>query len=174
MAPAVSARPQKGGGGSEPQRGRLGASPFLFTIQRSARHDWVRREEIKKLVASDMSLATSWHERSKSIFRPALNGPSGPRRVCAVQAFWPKAKTLAQGEFISPEHWNQNGWSDQRERKKTRPWHVFFWKREVKIDISGLRKKPPAGRSQPRAQRKRVAVGSEEQQNERAMRFVMK
>ena len=85
---------------------------------------------MKKLVASDMSLATSWHERSKSIFRPALNGPSGPRRVCAVQAFWPKAKTLAQGEFISPEHWNQNGWSDQRERnpkRKTRLWRVFLF-----------------------------------------------
>ena len=148
MAPAVSARPQKGGGGSEPQRGRLGASPFLFTIQRSARHDWVRREEIKKLVASDMSLATSWHERSKSIFRPALNGPSGPRRVCAVQAFWPKAKTLAQGEFISPEHWDQNGWSDQRERnpkRKTRPWRVFFWSERLKSIFQAYEKSRPQG-----------------------------
>ena len=32
------------------------------------------------------------------------NGPSGPRRFCAVQAFWPAAKTLAQAEFISAEH----------------------------------------------------------------------
>ena len=32
------------------------------------------------------------------------NQPSGRRRVCAVQAFRSKAKTLAQGKFISPEH----------------------------------------------------------------------
>ncbi|HIY16112.1 MAG TPA: hypothetical protein H9839_02150, partial [Candidatus Intestinimonas stercorigallinarum] len=60
------------------------------------------------------------------------------------------------------------------DRLKDTPMACLFLEREVKIDISGLRKKPPAGRSQPRAQRKRVAVGSEEQQNERAMRFVMK
>ena len=40
------------------------------------------------------------------------HGP-GPRtagrRFCAVQAFSPRAKTLAQGEFISPEHFNQTG-----------------------------------------------------------------
>ena len=34
----------------------------------------------------------------------APNRPSGWRRFCAVQTFWPKAKTLAQGNFISPEH----------------------------------------------------------------------
>ena len=64
-----------------------------------------------------------------------------------------------------------NGSGTQKERHAH---GVSFLEREVKIDISGLRKKPPAGRSQPRAQRKRVAVGSEEQQNERAMSFVMK
>ena len=31
-------------------------------------------------------------------------GPAGRRRFCAVQAFSPLAKTLAQGEFSSPEH----------------------------------------------------------------------
>lgn len=36
----------------------------------------------------------------------SLKRPSGPRRFCAVQVFWPKAKTLAQGEFTSPEHFN--------------------------------------------------------------------
>ena len=30
------------------------------------------------------------------------------RRVCAVQAFCRQGKTLAQGEFISPEHFNPN------------------------------------------------------------------
>ena len=30
--------------------------------------------------------------------------PSGRRRLCAAQAFPPQAETLAQGEFISPEH----------------------------------------------------------------------
>ena len=40
----------------------------------------------------------------RTVAREPPNGPSGPRRFCAVQAFWPKAKTLAQGEFISPEH----------------------------------------------------------------------
>ena len=39
----------------------------------------------------------------KGIGKPP-NRPSGRRRFCAVQAFWPKAKTLAQGNFISPEH----------------------------------------------------------------------
>ena len=28
------------------------------------------------------------------------------RRFCAVQVFSPRAKTLAQGEFTSPEHFN--------------------------------------------------------------------
>ena len=37
------------------------------------------------------------------------NLPSGRRRFCAVQAFSPQAKTLAQGEFISPEHFKSKG-----------------------------------------------------------------
>ena len=37
-------------------------------------------------------------------FSISLKQPSGRRRFCAVQTFWPKAKTLAQGNFISPEH----------------------------------------------------------------------
>lgn len=31
----------------------------------------------------------------------SLKRPSGPRRFCAVQVFWPKAKTLVQAEFTS-------------------------------------------------------------------------
>ena len=34
------------------------------------------------------------------------NRPSGRRRFCGVQAFSPKAKTLAEAEFISAEHLN--------------------------------------------------------------------
>ena len=32
------------------------------------------------------------------------NGPSGPRRECAAQAFSPQVKTLAQGRLCRPEH----------------------------------------------------------------------
>ena len=41
--------------------------------------------------------------------RTAPHRPSGRRRECAVQAFSPQAKTLAQGEFISPEHFKSKG-----------------------------------------------------------------
>ena len=34
----------------------------------------------------------------------SLKRTSGPRRFCAVQVFWPKAKTLAQAEFTSAGH----------------------------------------------------------------------
>ena len=34
----------------------------------------------------------------------SLTGLPGRRRVCAVQAFLPQAKTLAEAEFISAEH----------------------------------------------------------------------
>ena len=37
------------------------------------------------------------------------NRPSGGWRGCAVPAFSPQAKTLAQGEFISPEHFDPKG-----------------------------------------------------------------
>ena len=40
-----------------------------------------------------------------------LNGPSGPRRECAAQAFSPQGKTLAQGWLRRPEHFNPEGWS---------------------------------------------------------------
>ena len=45
----------------------------------------------------------------KGIGKPP-NRPSGRRRFCAVQAFWPKAKTLAQAEFTSAEHLKSTGW----------------------------------------------------------------
>ena len=31
------------------------------------------------------------------------------RRVCAVRVFWPQAKTSAQAEFISAEHFKPSG-----------------------------------------------------------------
>lgn len=34
----------------------------------------------------------------------SLKRTSGPRRFCAVQVFWPKAKTLVQVEFTSAGH----------------------------------------------------------------------
>lgn len=33
-----------------------------------------------------------------------FNNSQGRRRFCAVQVFWPKAKTLAQAEFTSAEY----------------------------------------------------------------------
>ena len=36
--------------------------------------------------------------------------PSGRRRECAVQAFSPQVKTLAQGRLRRPEHSNTEGW----------------------------------------------------------------
>ena len=53
-----------------------------------------------------------WRGRLKSIFgidrtvaEESPNRPFDRRRFCAVQAF-AQAKTLAQGEFTSPEHFN--------------------------------------------------------------------
>ena len=39
----------------------------------------------------------------------SLKRPSGPRRFCAVQVFWPKAKTLMPGQFICPEQMRSPG-----------------------------------------------------------------
>ena len=52
-----------------------------------------------------------WKGRLKLIFwmdetvaEELTNGPSGPRRGCAVQAFSPQVKTLAEGRPCRPEH----------------------------------------------------------------------
>ena len=47
--------------------------------------------------------ACFWHMHTKKIQHFA-EAAFWPARFCAVQVFWPKAKTLAQGNFISPEH----------------------------------------------------------------------
>ena len=50
-----------------------------------------------------------WKGRLKSIFwmggtaaEELLNGPSGPRRECAAQAFWAAAQNLGAGAIDSP------------------------------------------------------------------------
>ena len=56
------------------------------------------RETVKSIFWIDESVAGS-------------NGPSGRRHECAVQAFSPQVKTLAQGRLCRPEHWNPEEWS---------------------------------------------------------------
>ena len=68
-------------------------------------------------------------EKDRAAAREQPNGPSGPRRFCAVQAFSPVAKTLAQGQqgelpqsgkrgwpgpFTCPEHIKSKGGAAQR------------------------------------------------------------
>ena len=73
----------------------------------------LRRPEAE-MKGNDLSF---WKGRLKSIFwingtvvGESPNGPSGPRRECAVQAFLPEAKTLAEGRLRRPEHSNTEGW----------------------------------------------------------------
>ena len=54
------------------------------------------RETVKSIFWIDESVAGS-------------NGPSGRRRECAVQAFSPQVKTLAQGRLCRSEHSNPEG-----------------------------------------------------------------
>ena len=65
-----------------------------------------------------------WRGRLKSIFgidrtvaEESPNRPFDRRRFCAVQAFSPQVKTLAQGEFISPEHFKSKGGAALRAAK---------------------------------------------------------
>lgn len=50
---------------------------------------------------------TDLNDWRRSPADPPRSRPSGRRRRCAVQAFWPLAKTLAQAEFTSAEHCNR-------------------------------------------------------------------
>ena len=70
------------------------------------------------------------------------NQPSGRRRFCGVQAFSPKAKTLAEAEFISAEHLNHrrveraNGPRNPKRKTRHMSYVVsFFLEGTVKIDI---------------------------------------
>ncbi len=66
--------------------------------------------------------------------RTAPHRPSGRRRECAVQAFSPQAKTLAQGEFISPEHFKSKGGGrlgrPKPQKKDMTHGHVFLLGRD--------------------------------------------
>lgn len=55
-----------------------------------------------------------WSARSIWIFTTRKLRPSGRRRLCAVQAFSPQAKTLAQGGFTPPEHVKWRGGPRER------------------------------------------------------------
>ena len=60
--------------------------------------------------------------------------PSGPRRECAVQAFLPQAKTLAEGRLCRPEHSSIEGWrpppaagtQNKRQLRKQLPFVLSF------------------------------------------------
>ena len=57
----------------------------------------------KKVVANDMQSATTCHVLTKKIHH-GMGPRTAGRRVCAVQAFLPQAKILAEAEFTSAEH----------------------------------------------------------------------
>ena len=63
--------------------------------------------------------------------RITLIGLLAGRRVCAVQAFSPQVKTLAEGRLCRPEHFNPGGWrppsaaGTQKERHDSRRVFLF-------------------------------------------------
>ena len=59
-----------------------------------------------------------------SEFAPIISGPKGRRRSCAVQAFLPWAKILAEAEFTSAEHFN---FSRNPKKKDTTAVMSFFF-----------------------------------------------
>ena len=61
----------------------------------------------KKLIASDITLATSWKGQLKLIFwmdgtvvEEPPNSPSGPRRECAAQAVFAAGENLGAGAYL--------------------------------------------------------------------------
>ena len=92
--------------------GRL-CRPEHFNHQR-VEPPFRRRNPKQKDILSDVLLF--WKGQLKSIFkiraikqtrgRKAPNRPSGRRRGCAVQAFSPQVKPLAEGRLCHPEHFN--------------------------------------------------------------------
>ena len=68
----------------------------------------------------------------KNVGEP-LSWPSGGWRLCAVQAFSPQAKILAQAEFISAEHLNHRrveppfGRRNPKEKDTCFADVLFFW-----------------------------------------------
>ena len=110
--------------------------------------------------------------RLKSIFSTLAlstemppNRPSGRRRFCGVQAFSPQAKTLVQGEFISPEHFKSKGGAALRAAKPKKK------ERLKSIFLNGEKCRPQGG--PPTASpAQRVAVGKEEQGSRRMTSFL--
>ena len=65
------------------------------------------RTEKRKMRLHRIFLLLKNNDWRRSPADPPRSRPSGRRRRCAVQAFWPLAKTLAQAEFTSAEHCNR-------------------------------------------------------------------
>ena len=63
---------------------------------------------------------TDLNDWRRSPADPPRSRPSGRRRRCAVQAFWPLAKTLAQAEFTSAEHCNRRRVKAAKPKSKTK------------------------------------------------------
>jgi hypothetical protein len=101
----------------------------------------------------------------------APHGGAALMRRTSVLGRWPK--TLAQGEFILPEHFNQKDgaalWA-AKSKKKDMPKRVLLFGTggQFRGRLSGLQLKPK------RSPVQRVRFGKEEQQNERALTFVKK
>ena len=79
------------------------------------------------------------------------------RRVCAAQAFWPKDKTLAQGQFTCPEQLKYRRVelpSGQRNpKRRTRHSRVLLFGDPSGNSTRGLKKLPPAGFLRPAGRR---------------------
>ena len=83
-----------------------------------------------KIGASDMSLAPTWNgwTVSRTYRAGAPHSGAAPMRRTSVLGRWPK--TLAEGEFISPEHCNQKGGAALRAakpKKKDTPGRVLLF-----------------------------------------------
>ena len=78
------------------QKCRTTISSFLFS-----------RTEKRKMRLHRIFLLLKNNDWRRSPAEPPRSRPSGRRRRCAVQAFWPLSKTLAQAEFTSAEHCNR-------------------------------------------------------------------
>ena len=91
----------------------------------------MRDDFCKKVVANDMQSATTCHVLTKKIHH-GMGPRTAGRRVCAVQAFLPQAKILAEAEFTSAEHFKHRrvkAASGRRNpQKRTSRGCPFLWK----------------------------------------------
>ena len=139
----------------------------------------------KKPAASNGRLRRTGRDGPNRFFQPwpvnrnTPNGPSGPQRFCAVQAFSPAAKTLAQAEFTaqpsaallpygcgaplagaSAQHLDHRrvepptGRRNPKRRTSAFSRCPSFWTGRLKSIFFPRQAKPPrSGGTQPRAQR---------------------